>query len=195
MKEEGLNDYFRQSVEYVRKIGFDTKWVRTIDPDVIKPQVFFKEYIWVVYACNFEVAILEQRRKNLYQAYGHYRILKEDKKDAVLAVIHNIPKWNAVLDTARKMQLLGWHDFKDAYLSSINSMTALKFIKDVIKFHLARNLGFDVAKPDRWMTRIADYFDYDSVKQMCQYLSEKYGLPVKEVDLILWKYASEHGVS
>ncbi len=194
MKRKQLNEYFEEAVEYVRKIGFKTSWVRKVSPNAISPQHFFKEYVWVVYACNFEVDILEQHRNALYRAYGNYRVLDVTRKDAVLAIIHNIPKWNAVLETARKMQYISWRDFKEAYLSSIDSMTALKFIKDVTKFHLARNLGFDVAKPDRWMKRIAQRFECESVKQMCQYLSKKHNLQVKEIDLILWKYASDCGV-
>jgi hypothetical protein len=70
-------------------------------------------------------------------------------------------------------------------------MTALKFIKDETKFHLARNLGFDVAKPDRWMKRIAENFECETVGQMCKYLSKKHNMPVKQIDLVLWKFARD----
>jgi hypothetical protein len=196
MNENGFSKYFLQAVEYCKVIKFDTKWVLKISPDTITPSCFFKEYVWVVYASNFKVNILEKYRINLYQAYGDYRTLDITRKDAVLSVINNLSKWNAVLDTAKKLKYIGWKGefgFKEIYLSSIDSMTVFKFIKDITKFHLARNLGFDVAKPDRWMQRIRDQFECLSVKEMCQYLSSKYNMPVKQIDLILWKYASDQG--
>lgn len=192
--EQTLDEYFKAARKYLEEIGYGTKWVYDVSPESISPQYFFEQYIWVVYACNFEVRILEQLEGDLYRAYGDYETFDETRRVAVLGVINNIRKWNAVYNTAIKLQYLGWHDFKKTYLAGIESMTALKFIGPVTKFHLARNLGFDKCKPDRHMCRLKESFGYSSVDEMCRYLAKKYGLQVKEIDLILWKYVISQGL-
>ncbi|MCL0059925.1 hypothetical protein M1O20_05555 [Dehalococcoidia bacterium] len=191
--EQTLDEYFTAARKYLEEIGYDTKWVYEVSPESISPKYFFEQYIWVVYACNFQVKILEQLEGDLYRAYGDYETFDETRRVAVLGVINNIRKWNAVYNTAIKLQYLGWHDFKKTYLTGIDSMTALKFIGPVTKFHLARNLGFDKCKPDRHMCRLKESFGYNSVDEMCRYLAKRYGLQVKEIDLILWKYVISEG--
>jgi hypothetical protein len=92
------------------------------------------------------------------------------------------------------MQMFRWDDFRKTYLDTIDSMTGLGFIGPKTKYHLARNLGFDVAKPDRWLCRIAEKLGWESVDSMCDYLANKHGLKVKEIDIILWKYVSDLGL-
>lgn len=193
-REQSTDEFFSKAQEHIRKIGYDTKWVHEVSPDCIAVQEFFVEYIWVVYACNFKVAYLERLWDPLRQAYGSYETLDMSRMQTVLNIINNKAKWKAVYRTAIKMQFLGWDEFKKAYLNSIDSLTWLDFIGPVTKFHLARNLGFDVAKPDRWMCRMAEKLGWENVASMCDYLAKKHGLKVKEVDIILWKYSSDLGL-
>ncbi len=67
---------------------------------------------------------------------------------------------------------------------------SLPFIGDITKYHLARNLGIDVAKPDRHLTRLAKIFHYDDVQEMCKYLSDKTGDRIGTVDVVLWRYCT-----
>ena len=193
-REQAIDKLFSKAQRYCRGIEYDAKWVYQVSPDTITPQEFFEEYIWVVYACNFKVTHLGGLWKPLCEAYGNYEALDGSRRQAVLNVIDNERKWSAVHRTALMMQGFGWDEFRKLCLDEIDSITLLGFIGPVTKFHLARNLGFDVAKPDRWMCRIANKTGWESVSSMCEYLSEKHGLSVKEVDIILWEYASDLGL-
>lgn len=193
-REQSTDDFFAKAQEYVRRIEYDTKWVHKVSPDSVTPQDFFREYIWVVYACNFKATHLEQLWERLYSAYGCYETMDVSRKQTVLNVINNERKWNAVYRTALMMQGFGWDEFRKLFVDEIESMTALGFIGTQTKFHLARNLGFDVAKPDRWMRRIANKFGWENVSYMCEYLAKKHGIKAKEVDIILWKYVSDLGL-
>ena len=192
-REQAIDRLFSKARRYCREVGYDTKWVYQVSRDTITPQKFFEEYTYVVYACNFKVTHLKGLWKPLSEAYGNYRVLDGARRQTVLNVIDNERKWNAVHRTALIMQGFGWDEFRKLCLDEINSMTLLGFIGPVPKFHLARNLGFDVAKPDRWMYRIANKTGWESVSSMCEYLFKKHGLSVKETDIILWKYASDRG--
>lgn len=159
--------------------------------DTLKPQEFFEEYIWVVYASGFSVRRLEEVKDRLYRAYGRYKDLDSKRKRKVLAVVNSVRKWNAVHDTAVTMQTMRWDHFKKTYLSDLDKMTALGYIGPITKFHLGRNLGFNVAKPDRHLVTLAERFGCSSVDEMCQYLSQEHSLKLKEIDFILWKFRSE----
>ena len=193
-KEKAIDIVFHSARMYVREIGYDTAWVNEVSIDKITAQDFFGEYIWVVYSSGFKVSRLESLKKGLYRAYGDYRALDVGHRENVLNVINNKSKWNAVYRTAVAMQMFDWDDFKETYLDTIDSMMGLDFIGPKTKYHLARNLGFDVAKPDRWMCRLTEKLGWESVDSMCSYLSKKHDLKVKEIDLILWKYVSDLGI-
>ncbi len=71
-------------------------------------------------------------------------------------------------------------------------LAALPWIGAITKYHLAKNFGVDVAKPDVHLLRIANA-DGRSVADMCKELAAATGYRVATVDLILW-FACARGV-
>ncbi len=63
-------------------------------------------------------------------------------------------------------------------------------IGPITSFHLAKNLGYPVAKADRHVQRLSDELGFRDAQQLCQYLSEWSGEPVPVVDVVLWRYAT-----
>lgn len=62
----------------------------------------------------------------------------------------------------------------------------LPWVGPVTKYHLAKNLGADVAKPDVHLTRLAKA-EGCSVQELCERLATMTGLRVATVDVILWR--------
>ena len=62
-------------------------------------------------------------------------------------------------------------------------------IGPITKFHLARNLGLDYAKPDRHLVKIALAFGYSNVQAFCREASELTGDKIGLVDLVFWRFA------
>jgi hypothetical protein len=63
----------------------------------------------------------------------------------------------------------------------------LPYLGKVNRYLLARNLGIDVAKPDRHMVRLAKRFGFDDVQLMCQFIHDKTGDRIGTIDVILWR--------
>lgn len=63
---------------------------------------------------------------------------------------------------------------------------SLPWVGPVTKFHLARDLGDDVAKPDVHIDRLARR-DRTTVERMCRRLARQSGYRVGTVDIILWR--------
>jgi hypothetical protein len=62
----------------------------------------------------------------------------------------------------------------------------LPWIGDITKYHLAKNLGADVAKPDRWLVRLAAA-EATTVDELCARLARDTGDRIATVDVVLWR--------
>lgn len=63
---------------------------------------------------------------------------------------------------------------------------ALPHVGEITKYHLAKNLGVDVAKPDVWLERVARQSG-ETVQELCGRLSKQSGDSVSTVDYVIWK--------
>lgn len=68
-------------------------------------------------------------------------------------------------------------------------LVTLPWIGDITKYHLAKNFGVDVAKPDRHLVRVAGEYGttYD---ELCRRLSEEVGDRIGTVDYVIWRAAN-----
>lgn len=69
---------------------------------------------------------------------------------------------------------------------------ALPWIGGITKYHLAKNFGADVAKPDVHLQRLADR-ESCTAQALCERLAREVGLRVASVDTVLWR-ACANGV-
>lgn len=70
-----------------------------------------------------------------------------------------------------------------AYLESI------PWIGGITKYHLAKNFGMQVAKPDVHLQRLANTFE-TTPQALCEALAERTGYKVATVDTLLWRAAA-----
>ncbi|MBI4311566.1 MAG: hypothetical protein HY681_07265 [Chloroflexi bacterium] len=70
------------------------------------------------------------------------------------------------------------------------------FIGPITQYHLARNIGLDYAKPDRWLLREAEYFGYGptalGVKATVDFIAKSRGHRPGVIDCVLWRWAEQH---
>jgi hypothetical protein len=66
---------------------------------------------------------------------------------------------------------------------------SLPHIGGITKYHLAKDLGCDVAKPDRHLVRISAKYDM-TTEELCEKLSNETGDSIAAVDFILWRAAN-----
>ena len=60
----------------------------------------------------------------------------------------------------------------------------------VTSCHLAKNLGMEIVKPDRHLTRLAEKAGYDTVEQMCRTIADIVGDTLSVIDVVFWRYAT-----
>lgn len=69
---------------------------------------------------------------------------------------------------------------------------SLPWIGGITKYHLAKNFGADVAKPDVHLQRLAD-IEGCTAQELCERLAKETGYRVATVDTVLWR-ACANGV-
>ena len=199
---EELIELFREAEVFVREnFPGDLEWSESIiqtDLKNITKEWFYSEYAHCVCCAGFNVNIVWMKGDALNEAYYGYDPVKvaanpEAVRTAALKIINNKRKVDAIIKGAGIICKLEWPSFLYQVKEDINLLKILPYIADVLKYHLARNIGFNVIKPDIHIKRLAKYYGLDPFK-MCEMLSEKMGLPCHTVDSVLWRAAQQKKV-
>ena len=89
-----------------------------------------------------------------------------------------------------------WQGREAIYLQYLQSedpiafLQTLPWIGPVVRYHLAKNLGADVAKPDVHLERLARR-DRTTTAKLCRRLAHETGYRVATVDSILWRACAD----
>ena len=171
-----LLNFYKKAKEYCIQNGYRGE-IDFVDHRVFDDQTaddLLREFVFVV--CNSGMkSRVAQGIFNDYMEHGLSAINHPGKHDAIERAESEYKQWFEHLQHSSCIII---------YLGS------LPFIGDITKYHLARNLGIDVAKPDRHLARLAVIFHYDDVQEMCKFISDKTGDRIGVVDVVLWRYCT-----
>jgi hypothetical protein len=155
--------------------GEEIEWAQTVAPPSDVLGLFF-EYGWVV---------VNSGMKNQVAARIWERILGALKGDGAVFDVFKHP------GKARAIQRF-WDERDERYASFrdandvVEWCAAQPWIGQITKWHLAKNLGWDCAKPDRWLERVAAASG-ESVDALCRRLANASGDRIGTVDLVIWR--------
>jgi hypothetical protein len=190
---------YRKAKEIVLRAGFreEILWQASVNFDDVTESCFLREHAWVTLSAGMRERVI----RNLFQAisssfYGFESakiIVENESRCRCLALryFNNIRKVDAIILTAHGISSKGFSTFKEAlYSNPLELLQSLPYIGPVTCYHLAKNIGLQVAKPDRHLTRLANYAGYDDVQLFCKDISLQTGDSVPVVDIVLWRFAS-----
>jgi len=168
--------------------------------DAFTERDLLRESAWVILCSGFREAVVRRCFDLISLCFCDWESAADICNSAALcrstalATFGNRQKIGAILDTAAIVNRLGFTLIKQNILSDpIRSLQLLPFIGPVTAFHLAKNLGYATAKPDRHLVRLADALGYQDVHQLCSALSQATGDPIQVVDVVLWRYSEHSG--
>jgi len=211
---EGPVDFYQMCLDYVvEQYGKDrVDYFRHLNLSDITLQDFFREYAWVALASGFQWSTIDSLRYDLSAAFKKWNLQEiaadpDGIVDDALDVFGHEGKINSIVDTA--CLLAEWDDgtfaeFKRG-LASVESMDSpwlarlrrFGYIGPTTQFHLARNIGLDFAKPDRWLKRAAGFCGYDEtprgVRDFVDYICNGTGERPGVVDYVIWRYLADCG--
>lgn len=173
---------FFDALNAIRAAGYedDINWAENVTAPA-SPDAFAKEAIFVI--CNSGMRFTV--------AQGIYKRVM-----AALALGNNAGTVFGHLGKSTAIDLI-WRQRNDLYLDwltwsskgpdkALEFCASLPWIGKITKFHLAKNFGVDVAKPDVHLQRLADH-EGTSPQELCLALAAITGYRVNTIDVVLWR--------
>ncbi len=141
---------------------------------------FFCEYAFVVINSGMKAQIA----RKIYEKTMDAVIVNKQSATAVFG--H--PGKSAAIDQVFSARFTLF----DQYCASTDRLVfleALPWIGPITKYHLAKNFGMDVVKPDRHLVRIAEKSG-ETPEELCRRIAKETGDTVAVVDTVIWRAAN-----
>ena len=194
-----LLDVYLTAKEAVVARGFawEIDWQAERRLDRIGESEFLRESAWTVLSAGFREAVVRRLFGPVCEAFLGMQSAAaiqanraRCRRDA-LKVFNNRRKVTAILDIASLVDDMGFERVRrQIEQDDVRFLQTLPYIGAITAFHLAKNLGLPVVKPDRHLQRIAAAAGFSSPLELCQVISDHLGDPVQVVDVVLWRYAT-----
>jgi endonuclease III len=156
-----------------------------------------REHAWVVLNGGFSEKVMRRIFPVLGLCFHDWSSAEAITRNAelcratALAVFKNRKKIDSIIALS---ELVCWSGFATVRArietDPVHGLQLLPGVGPVTAWHLAKNLGWDVAKPDRHLERITKLWGYTSASQLCLDIATHTTDSVAQVDYILWRYAS-----
>lgn len=194
-----LLDMYLTAKEAVVARGFawEIDWQAERSLDRVDESEFLRESAWTVLSAGFREAVVRRLFVPVCDAFlGMHSaaVIQANRarcRRAALRVFNHRGKVNAILDIASIVDEMGFDRVRrQIEQEEVRFLQSLPYIGSITAFHLAKNLGLPVVKPDRHLQRIAAAAGFSSPLELCQTISDHLGEPVQVVDVVLWRYAT-----
>ena len=158
---------------------------------------FLREAAWVVLSSGMRETVIRQKFPAISEAFFFWRSAShivrklEQCRARALAIFRHRQKIKAIITIAEQIHVQGFEIFKTSIQRrGVEFIQTLPFMGPATSYHLAKNIGLDVVKPDRHLLRVAAVAGYDSPRLLCQSISESVGDRVSVIDLVIWRFAT-----
>lgn len=172
--------------------GWELAWSESIRP-CKDPDTFLREYIWVVIHSGMKHEVARKIEGLVWEVIERTKDIENITASGLASNLRLVYRHNGKTAAIAWMIKNRISVFKE-YLAADDKLAfleSLSWIGPITKYHLAKNLGLDLAKPDRHLARISEK-DGRSCQQLCADLASQVGCRIATVDQVLWR-ASELG--
>lgn len=201
MRKSNLNYIISKYLDakvFITKLGYsdEIEWQDNLHIDNIKESTFIREAAWVILSSGMRETVVRKVFPMISASFFNWESASEIVKNkefcfsAAMESFGNTKKINAILKIA---DVINSNGFK-VVLESIKReelayICTFPFMGPATGYHFAKNIGLDVAKPDRHLVRIASSLGYNCPHQLCSDISGITDEKLSVVDLVLWRYA------
>jgi len=199
------------SIAHNTQVEKEINRARSLNPTSINSNDFLREYAWTVFNSGIKMRIIRKKWDSLQKVFSywdHQEISKhkEQVRANALLVFNNHEKIGAVLDSTDFIDKQGWEVIKSNILQGMirtdngNFLPSKRFFDYVSsnfswlgltnRRYLAKNLGFDIAKDDRHLRRLAEQYGYqkdaDGVQTFVEKIARYAGERISVTETVLW---------
>ncbi len=191
-------EFYVGAKEYVVRAGFgrEIDWQEELRLENVDERQMLREQAWVVLSSGMREAVVARLFERVSHAFCDWdaEAIQENSAQCTaraLAAFCHPGKMNAIATNCRKLAEESLEAWKLALLAHGPTwLTRLQYIGPVTCWHLAKNVGLDVVKPDRHLMRMARASGARDPRALCALFASVTGDRLAVVDLVLWRYAT-----
>jgi len=172
-------------------------WQSNLRFDEINESTFLREIAWVILTSGMKESVIRNRfglfSECFYNWESAQKIISNREKcqDLALKIFNNKQKVIAIINAADQVENVGFKKIKRMIeIDPITTLQKFNYIGPITVYHLAKNIGLPVAKPDRHLVKIAQMANYSDVQTFCKDISKLSGDPIPVVDIVFWRFAT-----
>ncbi len=190
---------YRKCKKLVIEAGFkdEIEWQSMVNIEHLTESTFLREHAWVTLSSGMKEKVVRTVFQKISQIFYNWKsaeiITKNEGlcRETALEIFANNKKIDAILQTSRIISTYSFEVIKKSIMETPEKiLMEFPYIGPITYYHLAKNIGLNVAKPDRHLSRLVTELNISSVQILCGYISERTGDTIPVVDIVLWRYAT-----
>jgi len=191
-----LVGFYRTAKATVQAAGYgdEIDWQRKVTIEGLTVPEIIGDIMFVILNSGMKATVARKLNDELRLVFAGFANpavlweLRDGLRLTALRVLNHPGKIDAVFYAIRWFVEHDLDEFKGRLKAEgVDFLQTFPFIGKITRYHLGKNLGLDVCKPDRWLVRVAERFD-TTPEILCEYLSEQTGDRIPVVDIVLWRY-------
>jgi hypothetical protein len=194
-----LAEMYRVVKKVVEDLGYSAEiiWQHRVNLQEFSETDFLREYAWVVFNSGFRESVVRKKFDYLSLCFLDWESASViyDRRtmcvEAAMRALGNKQKLQAVITTSEEILRRGFTEIRSMINAApLEHLQVFPYMGPATSCHLAKNLGFDVAKPDRHLVKLSNAIGYRDVNDLCSTISKEVGESVSVVDIVLWRYST-----
>ncbi len=196
--EKLAHNYFLAK-SFIIEMGYEheLEWVESLSIDNLEESDLLREVAWVILSSGMKETVIRNLFNDISSAFLNWSsakaiaLNKENCRQIALNSFSNQSKIDAILYFADNLSEMGFEKFVIRIKQNgLDFITTFPYLGPVTSIHLAKNIGYDVVKPDRHLVRISNQCGFTNPEEMCRNLSSLIEERISTIDSVLWRFAS-----
>lgn len=185
--------------ERVIDAGFadEIDWQDEVTLDELDETSFLRESAWVILSSGMREVVVRTKFPAFSRAFLDWvsaRAISRHSdhcRRSALSVFGHEGKVDAILAVALEINRVGFGNVRHRVQhEGVDYLQSFPYLGPATSHHLAKNLGMEVVKPDRHLTRVAEQAGYASPRDLCRDIAVIVGDKASVVDIVIWRYAT-----
>ncbi|MHB1709742.1 MAG: hypothetical protein ACYCT2_09755 [Thermoplasmataceae archaeon] len=189
--------YFAKAAVIASGYIHEIEWQNSLNLGELNETSFLKELAWVILSTGMKEQVIRGIFPKIsicffdWESAEMINLKQEECFFKAFRLFRNKRKISAIIESAKITTTFGFKELKE-HLSrgDFRVLNMFPYIGPITTYHLAKNLGLQVAKPDRHLSRISATLGYSDAQDLCCDLSMITGDKVSVVDMVLWRFAN-----
>jgi hypothetical protein len=172
-------------------------WQSSLQFESVHETDFLRESAWVVLSAGFRESVLRRKFPAIEDAFLKWQSAKAITESraccrrSAISIFAHRRKIDAIISIAEEVYKSGFTHVKERIgREGVSFLQTFPYIGPVTACHLAKNLGLNMAKPDRHLVRAAQSAGICSPQKMCEIIHHVVGDSVAVIDIVIWRYAT-----